>query len=367
MIKVKHARTADCVVAGFRWHKDGKDERVGSLLLGSLRRQRGAAPRRRDVVVHDGETRELVEGARAAARACDGRASVARVGRGRTASEMTRMPGGQSRWSAGKDLSWEPLRVERVCEVKYDHMQGSRSAMPRSFCAGVPTSSRRTAATTSSRSRRLTSSRRSSARRSPRGQLDAAPDSSRRARPGRALPGRAQLHRHVLQVHADARPRVEPAAHGIDEHVSGRQMRRPRRDDAPSSARGPRARRPSAARGRSRSADASACAASRRLRRAPVRRAASGSAAATARRPDPSRSCRADSSSSALERTRMPVDARMPVADLGEARRHRGEREVARVADVDLVPGRAAPTRARRASGRTEYALAIVRSFAFWL
>jgi ATP-dependent DNA ligase len=39
---------------------------------------------------------------------------------------MTRMPGGQSRWSAGKDLSWEPLRVERVCEVKYDHMQGDR-------------------------------------------------------------------------------------------------------------------------------------------------------------------------------------------------------------------------------------------------
>jgi len=38
----------------------------------------------------------------------------------------TRMPGGHSRWSAGKDLSWEPLRIERVCEVKYDHMQGSR-------------------------------------------------------------------------------------------------------------------------------------------------------------------------------------------------------------------------------------------------
>ena len=36
------------------------------------------------------------------------------------------MPGGQSRWSAGKDLSWEPLRVERVCEVKYDHLQGDR-------------------------------------------------------------------------------------------------------------------------------------------------------------------------------------------------------------------------------------------------
>ena len=41
-------------------------------------------------------------------------------------NETTRMPGGQSRWSAGKDLSWEPLRIERVCEVKYDHMQGDR-------------------------------------------------------------------------------------------------------------------------------------------------------------------------------------------------------------------------------------------------
>jgi len=43
-----------------------------------------------------------------------------------TAGESSRMPGGQSRWSAGKDLSWEPLRIERVCEVKYDHMQGDR-------------------------------------------------------------------------------------------------------------------------------------------------------------------------------------------------------------------------------------------------
>ena len=47
-----------------------------------------------------------------------------------TSAEATvgkqRMPGGHSRWSAGKDLSWEPLRIERVCEVKYDHMQGDR-------------------------------------------------------------------------------------------------------------------------------------------------------------------------------------------------------------------------------------------------
>ncbi|HEX6007860.1 MAG TPA: ATP-dependent DNA ligase, partial [Burkholderiales bacterium] len=41
-------------------------------------------------------------------------------------AERARMPGGQSRWSAGKDLSWEPLRIERVCEVKYDHLQGDR-------------------------------------------------------------------------------------------------------------------------------------------------------------------------------------------------------------------------------------------------
>jgi ATP-dependent DNA ligase len=49
------------------------------------------------------------------------------------ASGATRMPGGQSRWSAGKDLSWEPLRIERVCEVKYDHMQGSRFRHPPIF------------------------------------------------------------------------------------------------------------------------------------------------------------------------------------------------------------------------------------------
>ena len=41
-------------------------------------------------------------------------------------AQSSRMPGGQSRWSAGKDLSWEPLRIERVCEVKYDHMEGDR-------------------------------------------------------------------------------------------------------------------------------------------------------------------------------------------------------------------------------------------------
>ena len=61
------------------------------------------------------------------------------------------MPGAQSRWSGGKDLSWEPLRPERVCEVKYDHLQGDRFRHATISCAGAPTSRRRTAATTSSR------------------------------------------------------------------------------------------------------------------------------------------------------------------------------------------------------------------------
>src|ERR671910_509940 len=106
MIKVKHARTADCVVAGFRWHKTGKGI-VGSLLLG-LYDDNG-------VLQHVGVTSSFTmdkhpwrEWAQA------------------DASEVNRMPGAQSRWSAGKDLSWEPLRIERVGEVKYDHLQGDR-------------------------------------------------------------------------------------------------------------------------------------------------------------------------------------------------------------------------------------------------
>jgi len=124
MIKVKHARTADCVVAGFRWHKDGKGERIGSLLLG-LYDDRGHL---HHVGVTSsftmGRRRELVEElAPLRERALDDHPwrEWAEAG-----GESTRMPGGQSRWSAGKDLSWEPLRIERVCEVKYDHMQGPR-------------------------------------------------------------------------------------------------------------------------------------------------------------------------------------------------------------------------------------------------
>jgi ATP-dependent DNA ligase len=124
MVKVKHSRTADCVVAGFRWHKNGPGTHVGSLLLGlydaagtlqhvgvtsaftmSTRQQLASelAPLREDALAHHPW--------RAWAQA---------------EAASSRMPGGQSRWSAGKDLSWEPLRPERVCEVAYDHLQGDR-------------------------------------------------------------------------------------------------------------------------------------------------------------------------------------------------------------------------------------------------
>ncbi len=124
MIKVKHARTADCVVAGFRWHKAGKDERVGSLLLGLYDDKRR--------LQHVGVTSSFTMAMRAqlAAELAPLRERALEDHPWRewaeVQGEMTRMPGGQSRWSAGKDLSWEPLRIERVCEVKYDHMQGSR-------------------------------------------------------------------------------------------------------------------------------------------------------------------------------------------------------------------------------------------------
>ena len=124
MLKVKHARTADCVVAGFRWHKSGKDA-VGSLLLG-LYDNRGTLhhvgvtssftmERRRQLVFELEPLRKnALEG------------HPWREWSSAAEHELKRMPGGQSRWSAGKDLSWEPLRIERVCEVKYDHLQGDR-------------------------------------------------------------------------------------------------------------------------------------------------------------------------------------------------------------------------------------------------
>jgi ATP-dependent DNA ligase len=124
MIKVKHVRTADCVVAGLRWHKDGEGI-VGSLLLG-LYDDAG-------VLHHVGVTssftmqkrRELADELKPlmknALRDHPWKEWEAQAG-----DASQRMPGASSRWSRGKDLSWEPLRIERVCEVKYDHLQGDR-------------------------------------------------------------------------------------------------------------------------------------------------------------------------------------------------------------------------------------------------
>jgi ATP-dependent DNA ligase len=121
MLKIKHERDCDCVVAGFRWHR--KDDRsVGSLLLG-LFDDSGAMQHvgvcssftdkaRRELV-------EFLEPYREGALEAHPWKSWADAG-------MQRMPGGQSRWSQGKDLSWEPIRPELVVEVAYDHMQGSR-------------------------------------------------------------------------------------------------------------------------------------------------------------------------------------------------------------------------------------------------
>jgi ATP-dependent DNA ligase len=127
MFKVKHERDCDCVVAGFRWHKKG-DGAVGSLLLGlyddsgalqhvgvcssfSVEKRQELAgfltPYREDALAHH-PWKQWAEHDSAANQ------------------ESRRMPGGQSRWSQGKDLSWEPLRPELVLAVAYDHMQGDR-------------------------------------------------------------------------------------------------------------------------------------------------------------------------------------------------------------------------------------------------
>src|SRR5512140_2031320 len=128
MVKVKHARTADCAVAGFRWHKNGPGTLVGSLLLG-LYDEDGTlhhvgvcsaftTARRRELVQ---ELAPLREGAMEGHPWRDW-AEWSDAGR----DPGRRMPGASSRWNRGKDLSWEPLRPERVCEVAYDHLQGDR-------------------------------------------------------------------------------------------------------------------------------------------------------------------------------------------------------------------------------------------------
>jgi ATP-dependent DNA ligase len=127
MLKIKHLRTADCVVAGFRWHKVGEGT-VGSLLLG-LYDEEGT-------LHHVGITASFtMDRRRALARELEPLREGAMDSHpwsnwAEWAAEYEargqRVPGATSRWNRGRDLSWEPLRLERVCEVAYDHLQGSR-------------------------------------------------------------------------------------------------------------------------------------------------------------------------------------------------------------------------------------------------
>jgi ATP-dependent DNA ligase len=128
MLKVKHERDCDCVVAGFRWYKKGDRTLIGSLLLG-LFDDVGAlqhvgvcasfsATKRKELA-------EFLEPYRKDALANHPWRAWAEA-EANTDDGVKRMPGGQSRWSQGKDLSWEPLRPELVVEVAYEHMQKDR-------------------------------------------------------------------------------------------------------------------------------------------------------------------------------------------------------------------------------------------------
>jgi ATP-dependent DNA ligase len=128
MLKVKHERDCDCVVAGFRWHKSGEGTAVGSLLLGLYDSEGALQHVGVCASFTDVKRRELV--AFLAPYAATSLAdhpwgdSIA----GQTAAELDahRRPGTQSRWSGGKDLAWQPLRPELVVEVAYDGMQNNR-------------------------------------------------------------------------------------------------------------------------------------------------------------------------------------------------------------------------------------------------
>ena len=129
--KVKHARTADCVVAGFRWHKDEAGAGVGSLLLGLFDAvgelhhvgvaSGFAAALRRSLATELEPLRERALDDHPWRDWATPEAAAALLG-----VPVARLPGMQSRWNRGRDLGWEPLRPERVAEVAFDHLQGDR-------------------------------------------------------------------------------------------------------------------------------------------------------------------------------------------------------------------------------------------------
>ena len=130
MLKIKHQRTADCVVAGFRWHKNGPGTHIGSLLLG-LYDDAGKLNHVGITSSFSWDRREslAVELAPLRENAVEGhpwQEWAEWAGWGDAEASGQRLPGATSRWNRGKDLSWEPLRAERVVEVAYDHLQGNR-------------------------------------------------------------------------------------------------------------------------------------------------------------------------------------------------------------------------------------------------
>jgi ATP-dependent DNA ligase len=125
MTKVKHVRTADCVVAGFRWHKSGPI--VGSLLLGLYNGEGDLQHIGVAASFPMARRAELVEElAPYRAGALDGHPWQDWANAQVQENGEHRMPGAQSRWNAGKDLSWVPLRPELVVEIKYDQLEGRR-------------------------------------------------------------------------------------------------------------------------------------------------------------------------------------------------------------------------------------------------
>ncbi|HZP21456.1 MAG TPA: ATP-dependent DNA ligase [Bauldia sp.] len=125
MLKVKHERDCDCVVAGFRWHKGGEKKAVGSLLLGLYDGDGNLQHVGVCASFTDVKRRELVDFLapyRLEALAGHPWEEWASIGE----ADGQRRPGASSRWNANKDLSWEPLRPELVVEVAYDHMQSGR-------------------------------------------------------------------------------------------------------------------------------------------------------------------------------------------------------------------------------------------------
>jgi ATP-dependent DNA ligase len=128
MLKVKHERECDCVVAGFRWHKRGEKSAIGSLLLGLYDETGSLQHVGVSASFTDKKRRELVDYLapyRENALASHPWKEWA-TWQSEAEGGMQRKPGATSRWSQGKDLSWEALRPELVVEVAYDHMQGNR-------------------------------------------------------------------------------------------------------------------------------------------------------------------------------------------------------------------------------------------------